>query len=75
MNTIVKYKHHRAEVSVREDLKGKHREYGLCYKRCKFYTPDEVENCVIADAIFIANQLYNIVTPVWECPKYASSDN
>ena len=29
--SIVKYKHHGVNVSVREDLKGKHREHCLCW--------------------------------------------
>lgn len=51
-----KYDHHGAEVWVRSDLKGKHRNYCLCW-HCSQLHPGEARNCV---------------TPVWECPHFTA---
>ena len=34
---IVKYEHHGTEVSVKSELKGKHREHCLCFQDCKYF--------------------------------------
>ena len=68
--SIVKYNHHNRNVFVREDLKGKHRDYCLCFK-CKAFTPDvEKANCRIARILFAVCETFNLVTPVWECPEF-----
>jgi len=54
---VVKYKHHGVEVSVGKYLKGKHRDYCLCYL-CKKFKPEN-RNC-----------LHKVTTPVWECKKF-----
>lgn len=70
-NMIVKYVHHDTEVSVQEEMLGKHREHCLCYQGCKFFKPETRKgNCGIANAIYKNCVLYGVVTPVWECPKY-----
>ena len=67
---IIKYNHHGVKVSVREDLKGKHREHCLCYS-CKLFKPEDREaNCQIANLLFEFDKLHNITTPVWECKKF-----
>jgi len=67
---IVFYVHHDIRVGVREDLKGKHREYCLCYQ-CHNFTPeDRGNNCAIANALYALNCLAGITTPVWECPNF-----
>ena len=67
---IIKYKHHGVEVSVGKYLKGKHREYCLCYQ-CKLFKPENREaNCQIANLLFDFNKLHHITTPVWECKKF-----
>lgn len=64
------YLHHEKKVIVRTDLKGKHREYCLCYE-CKNFMPDDYDkNCSIANLVFSVCVLNNIVTPVWECPNF-----
>lgn len=69
----VKYKHHNATVSVREDLKGKHRAHCLCYD-CKFFHPEDRElNCPIANKVFQLCVDENIVLPVWECPVFVEA--
>ncbi len=70
---IEKYVHHGAEVSVRADLKGKHREHCLCYS-CGKFKPGEADNCEIANAVYANCVQFNIVTPMWECPKYVAKD-
>jgi len=79
---IIKYRHHRdEEVSVQEHLKGKHRDHCLCWQNCKHFKPEpskgetakaEVEkgNCPLAQKLYEICVTYNIVIPVWECPRY-----
>ena len=67
---VIKYNHHLVDVSVFKELKGKHREHCLCYANCKFFKPDTEENCHIAKVNYNVDITYNIVTPVFECPKY-----
>ena len=67
---IVKYNHHGVDVSVFDNLKGKHREHCLCFQQCKFFKPDTPENCTIAQANFKNCVRWSIVTPVYECPVY-----
>jgi hypothetical protein len=64
-----KYIHHGVEVSVISELKGKHRQMCLCYA-CRFFKPGQPDNCDIAEANYAVCVKYNVVTPVWECPKY-----
>jgi len=63
-----KYVHHGKEVVVGSELKGKHREYCLCYACDKFgfchIVKDVFENCV----------KHSIVTPIWECPHFNERD-
>lgn len=43
-------------------------------KNCKHFKPENrEENCEIANANFKNCIDYNVVLPVWECPKYESS--
>jgi hypothetical protein len=69
---IVSYKHHGHTVFVDERLKGRHREFCLCYK-CDRFHPEaaaSASHCPIADVIFQNCVQFNIVTPVWECPAF-----
>ena len=68
MEKVIKYNHHGADVSVREDLKGKHREHCLCFSCSKFM--DGSKKCKIADAVYQNCKDFNIVSPVWECPEF-----
>jgi hypothetical protein len=73
---IEKYIHHGVEVSVQSELKGKHRAHCLCFQNCRFFFPDDPEkNCEIAKANFKNCVDYNLVLPVYECPKYALETN
>lgn len=67
---IIKYEHHGKEVSVLEKNKGKHRQNCLCWQDCKFFHPDEAENCTIAASLYRLCVTHGLVTPVWECTKY-----
>jgi len=67
--TIIQYKHHGAFVSVQAKLKGRHKEFCLCYT-CANFAPNMPLNCPIAQATYEHNVKYNIVTPMWECPGY-----
>lgn len=55
-------------VCVRDDLKGRHKEFCLCYG-CKKFHPGRLDNCEIANDTFVNCIKHNIVTPVWECPE------
>lgn len=72
---VVQYEHHGDIVSVREDLKGRHREHCLCWQDCMWFKPGSEDNCRIAQAVYNTCVLFDIVTPVWECPMYRSSPN
>lgn len=67
---IEKYIHHGKEVSVISSVKGKHIQNCLCWQRCKFFKPNTPENCEMAQANYELDVKYNLVTPVFECPKY-----
>lgn len=67
---IIKYIHHGTEVSVQSHLQGTHKEHCLCYCDCKHFKPNTEMNCEIAQANFELCLKYDIVTPVFECPKY-----
>ncbi len=72
MGKIIRYQHHGTMVSVDEKLKGRHRKYCLCWK-CRSFNLDEdvpEPNCEIAEDVFEVCKIYNLVTPVWECPFF-----
>lgn len=70
IKTIARYEHHGATVAVREDLKGCHREYCLCFQGCARFKPGRPDNCAIAQATYENCVKFDTVTPVWECPEY-----
>jgi len=65
-----KYEHHGENVWVRSDLKGKHRENCLCMVCKKLDVMNSKKNCPIANAVFKNCKKFNLVTPMWECPKF-----
>ena len=69
---IIWYTHHKRKVWVRDDLKGHHRNFCLCYicKRNPFNREEGEEKCPIADAIYQNCKEFGVVTPVWECPEF-----
>lgn len=72
MGRIILYEHHSIKVKVDSDLKGKHRAHCLCFRRCKYFKPNCVGNCPIAQMLFEFDKRYGMTTPVWECPRYRS---
>jgi hypothetical protein len=67
-----KYTHHGTEVTVRKDLKGKHREYCLCYT-CEVFKDGTIVSrggCPTAKALYENCIKYGVVTPVFECPDF-----
>lgn len=71
---VVKYTHHKNEVYVRQDLKGKHRDYCLCHTCGEFNPSEREKNCHVANELFANCIKYGVVTPVWECPLYIPRD-
>lgn len=69
------YEHHGERVWVKSDLRGKHREHCLCHSCGKLKIGDRENSCWIATLLFSLCILQNIVTPVWECPKFSPKEN
>ena len=67
---MMKYIHHGVEVSVNPLLKGRHREHCLCYQNCVHFKPGQSDSCEIAEENLALCKKYNLVTPVFECPKF-----
>lgn len=67
---IEKYIHHGKEVSVISKIKGMHRDHCLCHQQCRHFKPERKDNCPIAQANYRLCVEHDIVTPVYECPKY-----
>jgi hypothetical protein len=65
-----KYIHHGIEVWVDPTLKGKHREYCLCWSCAKFNPDDGQKNCKIANLLFAVDCAQGITTPVFECHEF-----
>lgn len=68
---IIRYEHHGEIVAVREDLKGKHREYCLCFQCDRFIPEDRERNCRTAELLYAVCRECGLTTPVWECPYFA----
>ena len=65
------YRHHgKGMVWVNSELKGRHKDYCLCYSCTKFIPQDRNANCVIADLLYATDCAMGIVTPVFECPNF-----
>ena len=73
MNSKYEKYHHwdgHADVWVRKDLKGKHREHCLCHSCEDFHPEDREKNCPIANLNFSVCVAFGVVLPVWECPSF-----
>ena len=64
------YPHHNIYVYVREDLKGKHRDFCLCWDCKKFKPGDREKNCSIANLLYSVCVECGLTTPVFECPEF-----
>jgi hypothetical protein len=69
VNGYTQYVHHDAEVWVRDDLKGRHKQHCLCHA-CDQFHPGQEDNCWIAQSLYLTDVEFSIVTPVWECPEF-----
>lgn len=63
------YNHHGRDVWVRSDLKGRHRDFCLCFS-CDNFHPGQRINCIIAQELYQNYLNFSVVTPVWECPHF-----
>lgn len=72
MATYVRYEHHGHEVSVREDLKGLHREYCLCW-HCQRLSFDEETNCPVAQEVYRLCCQHGLTLVMWECPQFVDA--
>ena len=70
-----KYIHHGEGVSVISKNKGRHQANCLCYNGCINFKPGEKNNCKIAQSVYKLDVKYNLVTPMWECPNYATEES
>lgn len=66
---FMRYTHHGVVVAVRVDLKGKHRDFCLCYS-CDKFKPGMTENCPTAQENYELCVKRDLVLPVWECPEF-----
>ena len=67
---FISYEHHGKIVYVEIDQKGLHREVCLCYDCIEFKPGVPEENCSIANMVYALCIAMDVVTPVWECPKF-----
>ena len=67
----IHYNHHGKGVWVEERLKGLHREHCLCHN-CELLDigEDRDKNCDVARAVYALCVEYNLVLPVFECPRF-----
>jgi hypothetical protein len=70
VSAVEKYQHHGIVVSVRSDLKGRHREHCLCFTCSKFTLANRDGNCSKANALYALDVAFGMTTPVWECPDF-----
>jgi hypothetical protein len=69
---FVRYRHDGRTVWVRRALRGKHRDYCLCWE-CELFAPGKPEeNCPVANAIHALECERGVTTPVWECRTFLS---
>ena len=62
-----KYERNGKTAWVRSDLKGKQKEYCMCWDCKKFNPTTDDKGCsIIKNVLSLANNS-NIVLPVWEC--------
>lgn len=65
-----RYVHHGEQpVWVRMDLRGRHRDHCLCFD-CRRFHPGSDGNCPVAQTVYQNCLNYDLVTPVWECPRF-----
>ena len=67
---ITWYVHHDWSVWVREDLKGRHRDYCLCHRCAKLRLDSREHNCPIANLLYAVCCAHGLTTPVFECPLF-----
>jgi len=65
------YTHHGAQVAVRSDLKGQHRDYCLCHRCLRLNLDDPARKCKKANLLYAFCVAFDMTTPVWECPDFA----
>jgi hypothetical protein len=71
----VQYEHHGKMVWVRKDLKGKHRDYCLCFNCKKLNLEIRKKNCTDANKLYDYCVKNNKTTPVFECEIFEQKDN
>ena len=64
------YEKNGQSVWVRQDLKGRQKEFCMCWD-CNSFKPEAADKgcLIIRDVLALASQKA-IVLPVWECPKF-----
>ncbi len=66
----VSYERNGAVGWVREDLKGKQKEFCMCWDCSKFAPDQDDKGCQIIHAVLTLAAEKNIVLPVWECREF-----
>ena len=69
VNKYEQYEHHDKVVWTRTATKGKHWKFCLCHS-CELLKIGQPNNCPIARKLYGLCIEENLVTPVFECPKF-----
>ena len=59
---------------VNANLEGSHEKYNLCHNCSNFDMDNFEKNCVILQDLFMINDKYGTITPVWECEHFKKID-
>jgi len=69
---ILSYVHHGKTMYVRQDLKGHHKDYCLCYS-CEKMTPGKPDHCLVAQGLYDYDCKHGVTTPVFECSLFVAT--
>ena len=64
-----KYEHHGRERWVRKDMKGKNKDFCLCYS-CENFKPNTQDNCEIAASLYAFIIRNDAMAVIWDCAKF-----
>ena len=74
-NKFEQYIHFDNPVWVASADKGKYRDHCLCFSCANFAPRDRAKNCTIANILYNLCIELDLVTPVWECPRFVERED
>ena len=60
-------------VWVRQDLKGRQKEFCMCWDCTRFKPDTQDKGCAAIKAVLDLAAARSIVLPVWECPEFSQN--